>query len=64
MSPKARVTANDACDVFASLTPEQFAEYAGSPDKLADFIKQQKQSKTENKDFDPNSITWLEAKNS
>ena len=64
MSPKARVTANDACDVFASLTPEQFAEYAGSPEKLQEFIKNKKNEKVDKKDFDPNKIHWLEAKNS
>ena len=63
MSPKARVTAADACDVFAMLSPEEFAEYAGSPEKLQEFIKTKKQQKVDKKDFDPNKVWWLEAKN-
>ncbi len=64
MSPKARVTTQDACDIFAQLTPEQFEEYSKSPSALAEFIKSEKQSKVDKKDFDPNKVWWLEAKNS
>ena len=63
MSPKARVTAADACDVFADLTPEEFQEYAGNAEKLATFIKSKKQQKVDKKDFDPDKVWWLEAKN-
>jgi len=63
MSPKARVTSADACDVFASFTPEEFEEYAGNSEKLAAFIKTKKQQKVDKKDFDPNKVWWLEAKN-
>ena len=64
MSPKARVTANDACDLFSNLTPEEFAEFVGQPDKLQDYLKNKKNEKVDKKDFDPNKIHWLEAKNS
>ena len=59
-SPKAKVTTNDACMIFLTMSDEEKVEYRKSPDKLEEFIKNKKRSSVDNKDFDPSRIVYLE----